>query len=180
MATHSSILAWKIPWTEEPGRLQSMGLQKVSQDWAIEHSRWQLSAFKLYIYSFVHWLKSLLEWKLLRHKQGLFCTSLCSQHAEQCLIHSKSLINRSWINTSHFQYCVSSTPNHVFPNDSTLHFPCTLCYLVSVKHLPWLLAQGMSTLRYLMCHRYLWNLPCFNPPLLYSPKSSAQNSSVPR
>ena len=29
MATHSSILAWKIPWTEEPGRLQSMGLQRV-------------------------------------------------------------------------------------------------------------------------------------------------------
>ena len=27
MATHSSILAWRIPWTEEPGRLQSMGLQ---------------------------------------------------------------------------------------------------------------------------------------------------------
>ena len=27
MATHSSILAWKIPWTEEPGRLQYMGLQ---------------------------------------------------------------------------------------------------------------------------------------------------------
>ena len=31
MATHSNILAWKIPWTEEPGRLQSMGLQRVSQ-----------------------------------------------------------------------------------------------------------------------------------------------------
>ena len=29
MATHSSILAWKIPWTEEPGRLKSMGLQRV-------------------------------------------------------------------------------------------------------------------------------------------------------
>ena len=29
MATHSSILAWEIPWTEEPGGLQSMGLQKV-------------------------------------------------------------------------------------------------------------------------------------------------------
>ena len=28
-ATHSSILAWRIPWTEEPGRLQSMGLQRV-------------------------------------------------------------------------------------------------------------------------------------------------------
>ena len=32
MATHSSILAWKIPRTEEPGRLQSMGLQRVGQD----------------------------------------------------------------------------------------------------------------------------------------------------
>ena len=30
MATHSSILAWRIPWREEPGRLQSMGLQRVS------------------------------------------------------------------------------------------------------------------------------------------------------
>ena len=29
IATHSNILAWKIPWTEEPGRLQSMGLQRV-------------------------------------------------------------------------------------------------------------------------------------------------------
>ena len=32
MATHSSILAWKIPWTEEPGRLQSMGSQKAGHD----------------------------------------------------------------------------------------------------------------------------------------------------
>ena len=32
MATHSSILAWSIPWTEEPGRLQSMGLQRVGHD----------------------------------------------------------------------------------------------------------------------------------------------------
>ena len=32
MATHSSILAWRIPWTEEPGRLQSMGLQRVRHD----------------------------------------------------------------------------------------------------------------------------------------------------
>ena len=34
MATHSSILAWRIPWTEEPGRLQSMGSQRVGHDWA--------------------------------------------------------------------------------------------------------------------------------------------------
>ena len=34
MATQSSILAWRIPWTEEPGGLQSMGLQRVGHDWA--------------------------------------------------------------------------------------------------------------------------------------------------
>ena len=32
MATHSSILVWEIPWTEEPSRLQSMGLQRVGHD----------------------------------------------------------------------------------------------------------------------------------------------------
>ena len=34
MATHSSMLAWRIPWTEEPGGLQSIGLQRVGHDWA--------------------------------------------------------------------------------------------------------------------------------------------------
>ena len=34
MASHSSILAWRIPWTEEPGGLQSTGLQRVRHDWA--------------------------------------------------------------------------------------------------------------------------------------------------
>ena len=34
MATHSNILAWKFPWTEEPGRLQSLGSQRVWHDWA--------------------------------------------------------------------------------------------------------------------------------------------------
>ena len=38
MATHSSILAWKIPQTEEPGRLQSMGSQRVGHDWVTEHA----------------------------------------------------------------------------------------------------------------------------------------------
>ena len=38
MATHSSILAWSIPWTEEPGRLQCMGSQRVWQNWATKHT----------------------------------------------------------------------------------------------------------------------------------------------
>ena len=38
MAPHSSTLAWKIPWTEEPGRLQSMGSLRVGHDWTISLS----------------------------------------------------------------------------------------------------------------------------------------------
>ena len=37
MATHSNILAWEIPWTEEPGGLQSMELQRVGHNLASEH-----------------------------------------------------------------------------------------------------------------------------------------------
>ena len=37
MAIHSSILAWEIPWTEEPGGLQSMGSQRVGHDLATKH-----------------------------------------------------------------------------------------------------------------------------------------------
>ena len=46
MATHSTILAWKTPWTEELGRLQSIGLHRVRSDLAIEHS-WRLVDAKL-------------------------------------------------------------------------------------------------------------------------------------
>ena len=45
MAPHSSTLAWKIPWTEEPGRLQSMGSLRVGYDWASSLS----------LFTFMHW-----------------------------------------------------------------------------------------------------------------------------
>ena len=41
MTTHSSILAWEIPWTEEPGGLQSMGLQRVGHGWATKQAEKQ-------------------------------------------------------------------------------------------------------------------------------------------
>ena len=50
MATHSSTLAWKIPWTEEPGRLQSMGSRRVGPDWAT----------LLSLFTFIHWRR---KWK---------------------------------------------------------------------------------------------------------------------
>ena len=40
MATHSSVLAWRIPWTEEPGGPQSTGSQRVGHDWATDTTFW--------------------------------------------------------------------------------------------------------------------------------------------
>ena len=40
MATHSSVLAWRIPWTEEPGGPQSTGSQRVGRDWATDTTFW--------------------------------------------------------------------------------------------------------------------------------------------
>ena len=60
MAPHSSTLAWKIPWTEEPGRLQSMGSLRVGQDRAISFS----------LFAFMHWRtkmathSSVLAWRI--------------------------------------------------------------------------------------------------------------------
>ena len=51
MATHSSTLAWKIPWTEEPGRLQSMGSLGVGHDWATSLS----------LFTFMNWRR---KWQL--------------------------------------------------------------------------------------------------------------------
>ena len=49
MTTHSSILAWRIPWTEEPGGLQPMGLQGVRHDFATEHILISILAVSMHI-----------------------------------------------------------------------------------------------------------------------------------
>ena len=59
MATHSSTLALKIPWVEEPGRLQSMGSQRVRHDWATSLSQGlALSSLLVYIFKGLLWMKS--------------------------------------------------------------------------------------------------------------------------
>ena len=62
MAPHCSTLAWKIPWTEEPGRLQPMGSLRVGHDWATSFS----------LFTFMHWRR---KWQptlvfLLGESQG--------------------------------------------------------------------------------------------------------------
>ena len=65
MAPHSSTLAWKIPWTEEPGGLQSMGSLRVGHDWATSLS----------LFTFMHWRR---KWQptpvfLPGESQGRWC-----------------------------------------------------------------------------------------------------------
>ena len=77
MATHSSTLAWKIPWTEEPGRLQSMGSLRVGQDWATSLSlftfmrwrrKWQSTPVRLPGKS--HGQRSLVGYSPWGHKES--------------------------------------------------------------------------------------------------------------
>ena len=54
LVTHSSILAWRIPWTEEPGRLQSMGSWTVRHDWEMKHKhvheRWKVVRSRIHCF----------------------------------------------------------------------------------------------------------------------------------
>ena len=61
MATHSSTLAWKIPWTENSTRLQSMGLQRVGHDWANHCLQFSFSWFSIC----THWFWAYLACSLL-------------------------------------------------------------------------------------------------------------------
>ena len=58
MATHSSTLAWKLPWTEEPGRLQSMGLWRVGHNWATSLSLFTFMQKEMATHS------SVLAWRI--------------------------------------------------------------------------------------------------------------------
>ena len=77
MATHSSILVWKIPWTEKPGWLLSTGSQRVGHDWAtslsiaISRSEWVSwncmslgNASPVLPFSFTQWLTSTYMWNV--------------------------------------------------------------------------------------------------------------------
>ena len=86
MAPHSSTLAWKIPWTEEPGRLQSMGSRRVRHDWVTSVS----------LFTFMHWRR---KWQP---------TPQCS-----CLENPRDGVSQSqtrlkWLNSSSTNRCWAS------------------------------------------------------------------------
>ena len=73
-STHSSTLAWRIPWTEEPGRLQSMGLQRVGHDWATNTGP-SLSTFQstiLYLSFLAYFLTSVHLYSVFLNPELIF------------------------------------------------------------------------------------------------------------
>ena len=86
MATHSSTLTWKSPWTEEPGRLQPMGLQRVGHDWVTSlHSH--------FIYSAEEMLTTLQSWMNYLEMQKIY-TQLVKLKVKRCWkqAHNNSVI----------------------------------------------------------------------------------------
>ena len=80
MVTHYSTLAWRIPWTEKPGRVQSMGLQRVGHDWVISLS------LSLYFYRNQHQIQENLQTEVpggspkLWHCWGLGSMNQCNRN----------------------------------------------------------------------------------------------------
>ena len=103
MATHSIILAWKIPWTEKPGRLQSMGLQRVIHDWETSLSLftfifWLLSSTQT---EMKNWQEEKGDWRyiLLHKRENKESTAFTEQkdmlpyHVEKCQCRNKGANN---------------------------------------------------------------------------------------
>ena len=123
MATHSSILAWKIQWTEEPRRLQSMGSQRVRHDWATS-------------LSFSWWLwTTIWPWLFWNMSSSLTSGVSLSAPAPSILYHASNLDWRfvSYMILYMFQ-CHSPNSSHPLPlpqspKDCSIHL-CLFCYLV--------------------------------------------------
>ena len=76
MATHSSTLAWKIPWMEEPGRLQSMGSLGVGHD----------SGTSLSLFTFMHWRRKWQPTPVFLPGESLGWGSLLGCHLWGCTV----------------------------------------------------------------------------------------------
>ena len=107
MATHSSTLAWKIPWTEEPGRLQSMGSLGVGYDWAT-----LLSFFTFHFHALEKEMAthvSVLAWRIpgTGEPGGLLSLGLHSRTRLKRLSSSSSVFQQS--HTKSWRFLISIT-----------------------------------------------------------------------
>ena len=136
MATHSSILAWRILWTEEPGGLQSMGSQRVRHDWVTK---------------LPHILKCSPSFSAQWNYPGIFKKILCLAHSPR---HSdfiglgydlSSRFFKNFVDHSNVQQCVGITVlswKRVLPTfsscwrNNSCYSLCRLRNLLGMKHMP--------------------------------------------
>ena len=136
MAPHSSTLTWKIPWTEEPGGLQSMGSLRVGHDWATSLS----------LFTFMHWRR---KWKptpvfLPGESQGRGSLVGCRRRVGESQTRLKRLSSSSSSNT--YMYCfIEQVLTYYVPSwvqrtwrlikHSPLPFRCAVHTLSGAHHL---------------------------------------------
>ena len=115
MATHSSILAWKSPWTEEPGRLQSMGLH----DWACVHEGggWWVGSNKLVE------LKKIIIIKKKGQLSGKYGTFLLLQNSLKINRNMKPLIFSTWKTFFFFLFLMKWARWRTYRRDKSLMNP---------------------------------------------------------
>ena len=108
MAIHSIILAWRIPWTEETGRLQSTGSQRVKHDWATQHTHTHISYHNTcyvaaYVLDGVFPLAFLIKESCNQSSQGKETLFICvlEMNAQPWLRAQISLVKWSWSSSDH-------------------------------------------------------------------------------
>ena len=105
MATHSSTLAWKIPWTEEAGRLHSMGSQRVGHDWAnslsLSFTLISIDRGQINIYVFKsYFMLNLLRIKTIQVQDMPFCNSSawrCQKPCQKAPWDEGIQVSRLWV-----------------------------------------------------------------------------------
>ena len=90
MPTHSSILAWRTPWTEEPGRLQSRRLQTVGHDWATEQAR----ARCMYVRAIFSTIWFLIVSQRVRHDRSDLARMHTTQHCKAVFLRLKNKLKK--------------------------------------------------------------------------------------
>ena len=134
IATHCSILAWKIPWTEEPGGLHFMGLQRIWHNWAYTHLFYSLMYFQLSKLTPEHNWCSILIWSMNK----------------QMLVKKKYLKDASWSCSSYPLLDLTITLWIVFIYLLFIHSPIQQYFLSTARHC-WELGIGDEKDRHGLC-----------------------------
>ena len=97
MATHSSILAWRIPWIEDPDRLQSMGSQRVGHDWMTSLSLSLYCSISSSNYCFLAFIQVSQE-----TSKVVWYSRLLKNFPQFVVIHSQRLLHSQWSRNRYF------------------------------------------------------------------------------